>query len=115
MEGFFSIGSQIDEIEIKELLLRRYHSLDFINTMKLDEFCDFLILAINNDKKDKVYLQYLALLPSFVQTNKYMSFDDFYDNYTGKNIDLRPAEEILKEAEEIQKRFRENENGSGNL
>lgn len=104
MERFFSIGCQIDEIEIKELLLKRYHSLDFIKGMELDEFCEFLILAINNEKKDKTYLQYLALLPLLVQSGKYMSFEKFYDEFTGANIDWRPTSEILKEVEEIERR-----------
>ena len=104
MEGFFRIGGQIDEIEIKELLLHRYHTLDFIKTMDVGEFCEFLILAIKNENKDKVFQQYLAFLPLLIQSKKYMTFDAFYDEFTGANIDWRPADKILKEAEEIQRR-----------
>lgn len=107
MERFFRIGCQIDEIEIKELLLRRYHSLDFIKEMQFDEFIDFLILAINNDKKEKTYLLYLAMLPTLMKVGKYMPFEEFYDSMTGANIDWRPADEIIKEAEQIQKEFEE--------
>ena len=100
MEVFFLIGCQINEVEIKELLLRRYHTLDFIKDMKLDEFLDFLILAIENESKDKTERQYLALLPYLCLTGKYMTFDKFYEQISGANIDWRPAEEIMREIDE---------------
>lgn len=111
MAGFFRIGCQVDEIEIKELLLHRYHTLEFIQGMQIDEFAKFLTLAIENDKKEKAYMQYTALLPLMIRADKYMSFSTFYDEMTGANIDWRPANEILKEAEEIQRK----QNGNGNL
>lgn len=106
MEKFFLVGCQIDEIEIKELLLRRYHTLDFIGSMDIFEFCGFIILAIEKDKKDFYYSQYTALLPRIIQvTGKYMPFNDFYDTITGANLDLRPAEEIVEESREIRQRL----------
>ena len=112
MENFFLIGCQINEIELKELLLRKYHSLSFIKDMKLDEFIDFLKLAIENEKKAIVERQYLALLPLLVQSGKYMTFDKFYEQMTGANIDWRPAEEIIKEIDE---KHRGLNDGIGNL
>lgn len=107
MEKFFLIGCQIDEIEIKELLLRRYHSLDFIKEMKIEEFEDFLILAIEKDKKDKVFQQYCGMISFLLMTGKkeFIDFERFYDEFTGKNIDWRPKEEILKEVEEINRKM----------
>lgn len=32
-----------------------------------------------------------------------MSFEDYYDQATGANIDLRPAKEILAEVEEVRR------------
>ena len=93
-------------------MLRRYHSLDFIKEMKIGEFCDFLILAITLDKKEKYYMQYTALLPLILRsTGRYKTFEEFYDEITGANIDWRPAGEIIKEAEEIQRK----QNGDGNI
>lgn len=80
--------------------------------MSVDEFSEFLILAITNEKKDRIYLQYLSMLPLLIKVNKYMSFEAFYDEFTGANIDWRSADEIIKEAEEIQ---RKQQNGNGNL
>lgn len=104
MEKFFLIGCQVNEIEIKEILLRRYGKYDFPE-MNLNEFIDFLILAINKDKEDKVRGDYHAMLPFLMLRGMYMTFEEFYDKFTGKNIDWRTADEMLKEAEEIQERF----------
>lgn len=99
----------MDEVEIKELLLRKYHSLDFMKGMQLDEFVEFLILAINREKKDMIRSEYLALLPFMALRGKYMPFQDFFDKVTGANIDWRPAEEIIAE---IDRAHEELKNGS---
>ncbi len=99
----------MDGVEIKELLLRRYSSLDFMKGMQLDEFTDFLILAINKEKKDIIRSEYLALLPFMTLRGKYMDFQKFYDTVTGANIDWRPAEEIIAE---IDRAHEELKNGS---
>lgn len=105
MEKFFLIGSQVNEIEIKELLLHRYGRYNFPE-MNFEEFVDFLVLAIKKDRQDKVREEYLVLLPMLIKGGHYMTFDKFYDEATGANIDWRASEDILKEAEEIQERFK---------
>ena len=104
MEKFFLIGCQVNEIEIKELLLKRYGRFDFPE-MEFEEFIEFIVLAINKDKENKVREEYLALLPLLAFRGKYMTFDKFYEKMTGADIDWRSSEEILKEAEEIQEKF----------
>lgn len=79
--------------------------------MDIGEFCEFLILAITQDKKEKIYMQYTALLPFLIQSGRYKPFEEFYDEMTGANIDWRPAEEIIKESEEILRK----QNGDGNI
>ena len=59
MERFFLIGCQIDEIELKELLLRRYHTLTF--EMDFWEFVEFVNLALETEKKEKAERLYLEL------------------------------------------------------
>lgn len=54
---------------------------------------------------ERLYAQWLAYLPMLIQANKFMSFSQFKDEMTGANIDMRPAEEILAEVEEIRKRL----------
>jgi len=80
--------------------------------MEPEEFIEFLSLAISQEKKEKIYLQYTALLPLLIQAGKFMTFDKFYEEFTGANIDWRPANELLKEAEEIQ---RKQNHGNGNF
>ena len=79
--------------------------------MDIGEFCDFLILAITQNKKEKIYTLYASLLPYMIQTGRYKPFEEFYDDWTGANIDWRPAEEILRESEEILRK----QNGDGNI
>lgn len=81
--------------------------MDFIKSMNLDEFTDFLILAIEKEKKDIVFKQYCAMLNFLIMSGKkeYLDFNRFYDDFTGKNIDWRPTEDILKEVEEIERKM----------
>lgn len=105
MEKFFLVGCQVNEIELKELLLKRYGRFDFPE-MSFNEFVEFIVLAINKDREDKVRDEYLALLPVLAFRGHYMTFEKFYEKMTGADIDWRSADEILKEAEEIQERFK---------
>ena len=104
MEGFFLVCSQINPIELKEILLRKYGRYDFPE-MDFNEFIEFIVLAITKEKEDKIRGVYNALLPYYANMGIYMPFEEFYDKFTGANIDLRPADEILNEAEEIRARF----------
>jgi hypothetical protein len=100
VEGFFYTCCQVDTIELKELLLRRYHSLDFIEEMELIEFVEFVNLARNKENEDKLWQQWCAMLPQFLE---YKTFESFKDDMTGANIDMRPADVIIKEIEELHK------------
>ena len=73
--------------------------------MNFNDFVEFVVLALTKEKKDEVMGIYLSLLPLLTMRGKYVSFDEFYDTFTGANLDLRPVDEILKESEEIEKRL----------
>lgn len=98
MEKFFLASSFFDEIELKELLIRRYGSLDFINEFELIEFCRFIAYAKEKEREDRYYMQWCAMIPQF---REYISFDDFLDRITGRNIDMRPAEDIIAEIKQL--------------
>lgn len=104
MEEFFYIGSVIKSEEVRELLLRRYHSIDFLDEMSLDEFVDFYIYAKRKERDELIYAQWIARLPQFSE-QKFMNYAFFKNLITGEGIDKRSAEEILEEAEEIEKGF----------
>lgn len=76
--------------------------------MDLDELVKFLNLAIEKDREEKLYLQWCAMLPPMAE---YMTFKAFFDHMTGKNIDMRDTETILKEIEELHKK-EQTEHGS---
>jgi hypothetical protein len=44
-----------------------------------------------------------------IDLGKYMTFEDYYDKATGRNIDLRPTEEILAEIEAAHSRVHKEE------
>lgn len=92
-----------------ELLLRRYHTISFLEQMPVENFISFLNLAIKKELEDQLYLQWCAMLP---QMGKYMTFSEFYDKLTGKNIDRRSTEDIIAEIEELHKGIRSKDNGS---
>ena len=97
MEGFFYISCQVDETRLTDMILRRYHQLDFIKEMRLDEFLELIGLAVEEEQKEKHRQEWLHLLPLMISSGKYMSFDEYYDKVTGKNIDMRSTEEIIAE------------------
>ena len=102
MEGFFyTCGSFDSEAELRELLLRRYHSFNILNEMSIVEFAEFVIYAKLREKEERIYMQWCAMLPTL---NKYMSFEQFRAMITGENVDMRPAEEIMDEIEELHRR-----------
>lgn len=98
MESFFFTCGQIDEIEIKELLLRRYHTLSFINDFTADELLKFIQLAAKKEMEDKIYQQWCAMLPAL---KEFKTFKEFYDMVTGANIDKRPAAQIIHEIKQL--------------
>ena len=109
MEGFFSSCSILDENEIKDFLLKRYHSLNFLNEMEVNEFVEFYKFAIQKDKEEKIYLQWCAMLPTMAQ---YIPFNQFLDKMTGRNIDARSVEEIMADIEETHRKAKERADGS---
>ena len=106
MEGFFYIGSQVDEVRIKDLLLSRYGTYN----LELDvmDFCEIVMLAIEEKNKAEKRQEWLALLPLMVTVGKYKSFEEYYDLASGKGIDLRPADEIIAEIDAAHERAKEN-------
>lgn len=102
MEGFFYIGSQLDEVKIKDLLLSRYGTFNL--ELELMDFCEIVMLAIEEKKRAEKREEWLALLPLMVTTGKYKSFEEYYDLASGKGIDLRSAEDIMADIDAAHER-----------
>lgn len=101
MEGFFFTSSFYNGEELRELLLRRYHSTNFINEMNIIEFVDFMNVVREKEQEEQIFKQWCACMPPL---NKYMGFDEFKEMMTGSYLDMRPTEEIITEIEELHKR-----------
>lgn len=70
--------------------------------MDLDEFAEFVLFAKENEKKEHHRAQWTAMLP-FMSMGilKYKPFEEYEEEVSGKNIDLRPANEIMKEINDL--------------
>lgn len=100
METAFYTSSSLNEIEVKELLLRRYNNYDQILSMELQEFLEFVNYAWEKENDEKLYFRWCIALPHMA---KQCDYQEFKDLLTGRNIDQRPADVIIQEIEEAHK------------
>lgn len=78
--------------------------------MKLDVpmFLSLINMAMDKDKEEKIHAEWVSLLPMMASgLLKYMSFGQYFDQVTGKNIDLRPTEDIIRDIEETHRKAHE--------
>ena len=109
MEEFFLLGCQIDEIKLIDLVLRRYHTLDVMKVLSVEQFIKLVLMALDEESKEKYRQEWLNLLPCMIFTSHYMTFDQYYETVTGQNIDLRPVDDIIAE---IDRKHEEAKNGT---
>lgn len=70
--------------------------------MSVSEFCEFCELAYQKDQEDSFRAEWVQLLPWMsMKTFKYLSFEEYVNKRTGKNIDMRPTEAIIAEIEAL--------------
>lgn len=104
MESFFYICRQ-DAPEIIDVLSSRYGwTVQQIEAIDIINLAEILKVAVEKTRRDTVYAEWVALQPFMViKWIKFMQFSEYYDHRTGVDIDMRPAEDILAEVEEIKK------------
>ena len=74
MVKFFLISLEIgSEIEIKEMLLRRYNNIDYILQMEPFEFLFFLQKAREKETEERLFNQWVVQLPHMEEN--YISLD----------------------------------------
>lgn len=112
MEEFFRLGCQVDEVKLIDLVLRRYHTLDVLEVLSLEQFVKLVLMALEEESKEKYRAEWLSLLPCMIFTNHYMTFEQYYETVTGANIDMRPAEEIMAEIDRKHAEAKESKDGS---
>lgn len=112
MERFFYISSRLDEVKLKDLLLRRYHQIDFVYGLELEDFLELINLALDDELRKEKRQEWLHLLPLMITADKYMDFESYFDKVTGKGIDMRSTEEIIAEIDAKHEAVKEKQNGS---
>ena len=104
MEKFFRACSGIDEEEIIDLLLHRYGNLEYIMQSDIETAERIIAKAREKEKENRYFLQWVVQLPNMSKEN-FVSFEEYVDKVTGRNIDKRPVYECMAEIEEIKKKF----------
>ena len=102
---FYFIGRADQEDEIVDVLAARYGwSVPDILDLDIPRLWRTYNKATRERQRDRVRAQWLTLLPYMsMEMLQFMSFEDYYDQATGANIDLRPAKDILAEVEEVRR------------
>lgn len=107
MAGFFIACSFLDVIEVEELLLRRYANIAYIFDMPPRYGLDFLKKAREKEAEERIWSAWVACYPDMTK-DSFVSFEDFKDDVTGKNICRLSAAEILEMAESIEAKCNRN-------
>lgn len=104
MEKFFQTCNGIDEEEIIDLLLHRYGNLEYIMQSDIETAMRIVDKAMEKEKENRYFLQWVVQLPN-MNKESFVSFDEYVDRVTGRNVDNRPVYECMEELEEIKKKF----------
>ncbi|MVX62237.1 hypothetical protein GKZ28_00795 [Clostridium chromiireducens] len=104
MERFFIQSCSIDKIvEIEELLLRRYSSLDYILNLSYKDGLEFIFKAYEKELEDRLWDRWLVDYRWMNESN-FVSFED-YKNKTSsssnKNVENISKEAIEEKVKEI--------------
>lgn len=77
-------------------------------TMDADDFFDLVEIAIQKEKEEKIHRQWCSMLPFMsMKMLEYISFPEYIDKCSGKNIDMRPASEIIADIEETHQKAKQ--------
>lgn len=69
--------------------------------MEAKSFLFFVQTAIEKEEDEKLHHQWSSMLPFMsLKMLEYIPFKEYKDKVLGRNIDLRPTSEIIKEIEE---------------
>lgn len=88
-------------------MLHRYHNIEFVLQTDLDTGLQLISKAIEKDRDDRIFQQWVAQLPMMGMTGTVVSFADYKDRVTGANIDRRPVAQIMVELDEVENRIKE--------
>lgn len=66
------------------------------------DFTEFIRIGKEKEQEEALHRQWVSLLPGMsAKEFKYMSFKEYCDMCTGRNIDTRPSDDIIAELEAL--------------
>lgn len=104
MGKFYQRCNQIDPEETLDLLLHRYGNIEYIMHLEIESALRMIDKAREKEKENRIFLQWAVQLPHMTK-EKFISFENYLDKVTGRNIDRRSVAECMQEIEEIKKLF----------
>ncbi len=105
MEKTFATCKGTNEIEVKELLLHRFHQIDYFLEMDLDEFIEFLKHTIYRVQEERVFQLYVSIYPNMTKKNN-MDYKEFKNKLLPKKFEVQEnisKDNFEKEMERIEK------------
>ena len=87
------------------MLLHRYHNIEYILQLDADTGCDLILKALEQERDDRIFQQWVVQLPLMGKEN-FVSFADYKDKLTGANIDRRSVAEIMAELDEVERELK---------
>lgn len=68
---------------------------------------ELIAKAMEQERDERIFQQWAAQLSSMAFSGVYVSFADYKDRVTGKNIDRRSTAEILRDLEDVERELQE--------
>lgn len=104
MGKFFEECCKSDPETTLDLLLHRYGNIEYIMRLDIGSALRMIDKAREKEKENRIFLQWAVQLPHMTKET-FISFENYLDKVTGRNIDRRPVAECMQEIEEIKKLF----------
>ena len=83
-------------------MLHRYHNIEYVLQLDAMTGLELIAKALEKDREDRIFQQWVVQLPVMAYTGKPVSFADYKDRVTGANIDRRTTAELLRELDEVE-------------
>lgn len=102
MGRFFQESQGFKYEAVIDLFLHRYNGSDYLLSMPYKDCAVMLRYGQDQERESRIFAQWVMHLPhmSFKEI-QYISFEEYRDKVTGKNIDLRSNEDIIREIEQL--------------
>lgn len=98
MEIFFQESNSIDVIVVEELLLRKYHNIDYIMNMEVENGVAFIKKAFEKEDEDKMWARYLVDYQN-MNEDSFMTFNEYKELLTTPPMPIKPLHQAKREAE----------------